>query len=85
MDFHQHGTRAFEASKDTGALQFALGFDHDFNERTTGYFLYTSLKNDNLVRYGLSTVATSGDNSVNPSGIGGASPSVISIGVKHSF
>ena len=73
------------ASSATGAIQFAMGFDHDFNERTTGYFLYTSLKNDRLVRYGLSTAASSGDNSVNSTGIGGASPSVFSIGVKHSF
>jgi predicted porin len=73
------------SSTDTGALQFGVGLDHDFNERTTGYFLYSSLKNDNLVRYGLSTASTSGDNSVNPTGIGGASPSVLSIGLKHSF
>ncbi|MFZ5524865.1 MAG: porin [Pseudomonadota bacterium] len=73
------------ASTDTGALQFAMGLDHDFNERTTAYFLYASLKNDQLVRYGLSTAASSGDNSVNPTGIGGASPSVLSFGMKHSF
>jgi len=73
------------ANTNTSALQFALGLDHDFNERTTGYFLYTSLKNDKLVRYGLSTASSSGDNSVNPSGTGGASPSVLSIGVRHSF
>jgi len=73
------------ASTDTGAIQFAMGYDHDFNERTTGYFLYTALKNDRLVRYGLSTAATSGEYSVNPTGIGGAAPSVFSIGVKHSF
>jgi predicted porin len=73
------------ANINTGALQFALGLDHDFNERTTGYFLYTSLKNDQLVRYGLSTASSSGDNSVNPTGIGGASPSVLSIGVRHLF
>ncbi len=73
------------ASNDTSALQFAIGLDHEFNKRTTGYFLYTSLKNDPLVRYNLSTSSTSGDNSVNPTGIGGASPSVVSLGVKHSF
>jgi len=73
------------ANIDTTALQFAFGLDHEFNERTTGYFLYTALKNDELVRYGLSTASTSGDNSVNTSGIGGASPSVLSIGVRHSF
>jgi predicted porin len=73
------------ANTGTGAIQFSLGFDRDFNERTTGYFLYTTLNNDDLVRYGLSTAATSGEYSVNTTGIGGASPSAFSIGVKHSF
>ena len=73
------------ANSATSASQFAIGYDHDFNERTTGYVLYTSLMNDELVRYGLSTAATSGEYSVNPTGIGGASPSVISFGMKHSF
>jgi predicted porin len=73
------------ASTDTGAFQFSVGFDHDFNERTTGYVLYSSLKNDELVRYGLSTAATSGDNSVNTTGSGGASPTVLSFGMRYAF
>lgn len=73
------------ANSATGATQFAMGIDHAINERTTVYGLYSSLKNDQLVRYGLSTAASSGDNSVNPTGIGGAAPSVFSFGIKHSF
>jgi len=73
------------ANSNTSASQFAAGLDHDFNERTAGYFLYTLLRNDKLVRYGLSTASSSGDNSVNPTGTGGAGPAAFSIGVRHSF
>jgi len=73
------------ASTGSGAFQFSMGFDHDFNKRTTGYVLYSTLKNDELVRYGFSTAATSGDNSVNSSGSGGAAPTVLSFGMKYSF
>jgi len=73
------------ASSDTSALQFAMGFDHNFNESTSGYILYSTLKNDTLVRYGLSTASTSGDNSVNTTGSGGAAPTVLSFGMKYSF
>ena len=74
------------ADSATGAFQFSAGYDHDINKRTTIYSLYTSLKNDKLVRYGFSNAASSGGvNSVNQSGEGGASPTAFSIGVRHSF
>jgi len=73
------------AKTDTGAHQFSVGIDHDFNERTSMYFLYTLLKNDRLVSYHLSSAATSGADSVNTSGTGGAAPSAFSLGVRHSF
>jgi len=74
-----------QASTDSGAIQFAMGLDHGFNDVTTGYFLISTLKNDTLVRYGFSTAATSGDNSVNPTGSGGAAPAVFSVGMRYSF
>ncbi len=73
------------ASIASGAIQFSMGIDHDINQRTTVYILYTSLKNDRLVHYGLSSAASSGANSVNPTGEGGASPSAFSFGIRHSF
>ena len=73
------------ASPLTGANQFSMGVDHDINERTTVYGLYTSLKNDKLAEYGLSSAASSGVYSVNTSGTGGASPSAFSFGLKHAF
>ena len=69
----------------SGAIQFSMGVDHDINARTTVYILYTILKNDKLVHYGLSSAASSGVNSVNATGAGGASPSAFSFGVKHAF
>ncbi|MFZ2541398.1 MAG: porin, partial [Gallionella sp.] len=73
------------ASGSTAALQFSMGYDHEIDKRTSAYFLYTSLKNDPQVNYGLSSAATSGDYSVNSTGAGGAAPSAFSFGVKHSF
>lgn len=73
------------ASIASGATQFTMGVDHDINERSTVYILYTSLKNDELVHYGLSSAASSGVNSVNATGTGGASPSAFSFGLRHSF
>ncbi|MEO8333267.1 MAG: hypothetical protein ABI479_12615, partial [Gallionella sp.] len=74
------------ASTATGAIQFSMGFDHDFNEHTTAYALFSVLKNDRLVSYGLSSAASSGGvNSVNSTGDGGAAPSVFSFGLRHSF
>ncbi|MGC2166524.1 MAG: porin [Gallionella sp.] len=73
------------AKTGTGATQFSVGLDHAFNDRTTGYFLYSSLMNDDLAKYGFSTAASSGKFSVNPTGTGGSQPSVFSLGMKLSF
>ena len=74
------------ADSSTSAFQFAIGYDHDIDKRTTIYALYTALNNDQLVRYALSNAASSGGvNSVNQSGVGGATPTAISFGVRHSF
>lgn len=77
--------QAGPASIATSALQFSMGIDHAIDERTTVYGLYTSLKNDKLVHYGLSSAASSGASSVNATGDGGASPSAFSFGLRHSF
>jgi len=77
--------QAGTASNGTSAHQFSMGFDHVINERTSVYVLYTVLKNDSLVRYGLSNAATSGAHSVNATGVGGASPSAFSFGMRHKF
>jgi predicted porin len=74
-----------QAKTGTGATQFSIGLDHAFNDRTTGYFLYSSLSNDELAKFGFSTAASSGKFSVNPTGTGGSQPSVFSLGMKLSF
>ena len=73
------------ASSNTGAIQFSVGVDHEIDKRTSVYVLYTSLKNDTQVKYGLANAASSGAYSVNASGDGGASPSAFSFGVRHAF
>lgn len=73
------------AKTGTGATQFSIGLDHAFNDRTMGYFLYSNLMNDDSAKFGFSTAASSGKFSVNPTGTGGAQPSVFSLGMKLSF
>lgn len=65
----------------TGASQFSLGYDHGLSKRTKLYAIYSRISNKSASDYGFSQ-STSAASTVN--GIG-ASPSVVSIGVKHSF
>lgn len=70
------------ATANTGATQFSLGYDHSLSKRTTVYALYTSLKSNSAANYGLSTAGTGGANTA----IGlGSAPSAMSFGMKHTF
>ncbi len=65
----------------TGANQFSLGYDHGLSKRTKLYAIYSRISNKAGSDYGFSQT-TSAASTVN--GIG-ASPSVVSLGIKHSF
>ena len=65
----------------TGANQFSLGYDHGLSKRTKLYTIYSRIDNKRASDYGFSQ-STSAASTVN--GIG-ASPSVVSLGIKHSF
>lgn len=66
----------------TGVKQYSLGFDHNLSKRTTAYALYSKISNGTAAGYGLSSNGTAGASSI----VGtGASPSVIAIGVAHTF
>ena len=70
------------ATANTGATQFSLGYDHSLSKRTTVYALYTSLKSNSAANYGLSVAGTGGANTA----IGaGSAPSAMSFGMKHTF
>ncbi|WP_435627562.1 porin [Candidatus Ferrigenium straubiae] len=67
----------------TGASQFSLGYDHGLTKRTKLYANYSRISNDSGASYGFSqTSATTGNATIN--GVG-ASPSVVSLGMRHSF
>ena len=65
----------------TGATQWALGYDHNMSKRTTLYALYTKLNNDTNSAFGLSTVST-GAPAASGAGVG---VSAWSFGMKHTF
>jgi predicted porin len=65
----------------TGASQFSLGYDHGLSKRTKLYAIYSRISNKTGSDYGFSQT-TSAASTVN--GIG-ASPSVVSLGIKHTF
>ncbi|MEQ1589803.1 MAG: porin [Gallionella sp.] len=66
---------------DSGATQISVGYDHGLSKRTKLYAVYTQITNGKGVNYGFSQ--SSGAATTN-SGFG-TSPSVVSLGVKHSF
>jgi len=76
----QVGSPAIAAS---GAKQISIGYDHSMSKRTMVYALYTKLTNDTAAVYGL------GGSASNTGGVAnlgaGASPSAVSLGLKHSF
>ena len=71
------------SAANTGANQYSLGYDHGLSKRTKLYALYSRLSNQSAASYGFSqSTATTGNATIN--GVG-ASPSVFSFGMKHSF
>ncbi len=64
----------------SGANQYAIGYDHNMSKRTTVYALYTRLSNDTLQSYSLGTAST-GAVAVTAD----ADPTALSIGIKHTF
>ncbi|MCR4297146.1 MAG: porin [Gallionella sp.] len=72
----QHG-----ATANTGANQFSMGYDHGLSKRTKLYAIYSRINNNTASDYGFSQ-STAAAGTIN--GIG-SSPSVISLGMQHSF
>ncbi len=69
------------AVANSGANQISVGYDHGLSKRTKLYALYTKISNGKGINYGFSQ--SSGAATTN-SGFG-TSPSVVSLGVKHTF
>ncbi|MBK9161038.1 MAG: porin [Nitrosomonadales bacterium] len=67
------------ATANTGANQFSLGYDHGLSKRTKLYAIYSRISNQSGVNYGFSQTTAVTINGA------GASPSVVSLGMKHTF
>lgn len=67
------------ATLNSGANQFSLGYDHGLSKRTKLYAIYSRISNQAAASYGFSQTTATSINGV------GASPSVFSFGMKHSF
>lgn len=75
-------TRAgdMQATANSGAKQWAVGYDHSMSKRTTLYALYTRLDNSTGSSYGLTAVSTGAT-----VGVANQDPSAWSFGMKHTF
>lgn len=71
-----------QATTNTGAKQWALGYDHNLSKRTTVYGLYTRVSNDMGAAYTFSTQGSTGGGAVVAAG---QNPSAWSFGMKHTF
>jgi predicted porin len=69
---------------DTGAKQWAVGYDHTMSKRTKLYAEYVKLKNESGVGYGLTGAGlnTTGGSTVVSAD---SDPSAFSFGVRHAF
>jgi predicted porin len=74
---------------DTGAKTYTLGADYNLSKRSKIYALYTKTKNDTNAAYGVGAGQGSAyvpsNNTSGTSGNSSDDPSVISIGIRHSF
>ena len=71
-------TKAAGFTTNNGTKQMSLGYDHSMSKNTTVYALYTKLTN--------STSGTRGSFGTTANGsVANSDPSVISLGMKHSF
>jgi predicted porin len=77
--------------KGTSAMQFAVGYDHALSKSTTLFAQYTAINNDsdaasgNAATYGFTSSGSTADTAAGAVATGAASPTALSIGVRHSF
>lgn len=77
--------------KGTSAMQFAVGYDHAISKSTTLFAQYTAINNDsdaasgNAAAYGFTSTGSTADTAAGAVASGAASPTALSLGVRHSF
>jgi predicted porin len=67
---------------DSGARQVSVGYDHGLSKNSKLYALYSRISNGKGINYGFSQSSAA---AASDSGGFGSSPSVLSLGYKHSF
>ncbi|MDD4928890.1 MAG: porin [Gallionella sp.] len=67
------------ATLNSGANQFSLGYDHNLSKRTKVYAMYSRINNQAAAANSFSQTTAISANGI------GASPSVISLGMSHTF
>lgn len=70
-------------ASNTGANQYAVGYEHHMSKSTMLFAVYTKLNNDTRANYGLGN--TSFSTSATASIGAGSSLSTVSMGMRHSF
>jgi predicted porin len=81
LGYVKAGQLANTTITDSGATQISIGYDQGLSKRTKLYALYTKITNGKGINYGFSQSSGAGSTT---SGFG-TSPSVVSMGVKHTF
>lgn len=71
----------YKGVANSSAKQYTLGADYALSKRSTAYVYYAKVKNDTNAAFGLG-LGGGDSNTVNAAG---ADPSVIGLGVKHTF
>jgi predicted porin len=67
------------ATLNSSSNQISLGYDHGLSKRTKVYAIYSRISNQSAASYGFSQTTATSINGI------GASPSVFSFGMKHTF
>ncbi|MGO8755270.1 MAG: porin [Gallionellaceae bacterium] len=73
----------YGANSDSGAKQWAVGYDHSLSKNTMVYALYTQVSNDTYAAYGLGGFDGIGGNV--SAALAGNKVDAWSLGLKHSF
>jgi predicted porin len=69
----------------SGAKQYTLGADYALSKRTTAYAFYAKVKNDSAANYGLGFGGGDSNTTLGTAASVGTDPSVVGIGMKHTF
>lgn len=85
--YRANKTSATGGAPDTGANMYELGADYNLSKRTKAYLVYTKMNNDTNAGYcaGGAASAGFGGSGTNAVCSNGKDPSILSLGMRHSF